>query len=63
MEEISPQDASDELPTSIPKVLLKAWAAAIGQPAFVTSTFAQITGTPARTFRDWAADHAAAFQA
>jgi uncharacterized protein YbjT (DUF2867 family) len=63
IEEISPEDARDELLTSIPKMLLDAWAAAIGQPAFVTSTVAEITGAPARTFRDWAADHAAQFRA
>ena len=39
------------------------WAAAIGQPAFVTSTFAELTGTPARTFLEWATDHAAEFRA
>ena len=31
-------------------MLLKAWAAAIGQPALVTSTLAEITGVPARMF-------------
>ena len=36
---------------------------AIGQPAFVTSTVAEITGTPAPTFLDWATDHAAEFRA
>jgi hypothetical protein len=44
-------------------MLLDAWAAAIGQPAFVTSTVAEITGAPPRTFLDWATDHAAAFRA
>jgi len=67
MEEISPEDARHELLTVIPAVavnmLLAAWAAAIGQPALVTSTVAEITGAPARTFRDWAADHAAEFRA
>src|ERR1017187_7514607 len=47
IEEMSPEDARDELVTSIPafavKMLLDAWAAAIGQPAFVTSTVAEIT--------------------
>ena len=59
IEEMSPEDARDRLP----QFLLDAWAAGIGKPAFVTSTVADITGTPARTFRDWATDHAAAFQA
>lgn len=67
IEEISPEKARNELAALIPpyvvKYLLDAWAAAIGQPALVTSTVAEITGAPARTFRDWAIDHAAAFRA
>jgi uncharacterized protein YbjT (DUF2867 family) len=67
IEEMSPEDARDELLTVFPafvvKMLLDAWAGAIGQPALVTSTVAEITGAPARTFRDWAADHAAEFRA
>jgi uncharacterized protein YbjT (DUF2867 family) len=67
LEEISPEDARNELLTVMPAVavnmLLDAWGAALGQPAFVTSTVAEITGTPARTFRDWATDHAAEFRA
>jgi uncharacterized protein YbjT (DUF2867 family) len=65
-EELSPEEARRELSASMPPpvvdMLLDAWAAAIGQPAFVTSAVAEITGTPARTFRDWVIDHAAAFQ-
>ena len=46
------------------KMLLDApGAAAIGQPAYVTSTFAEIMGTPPRTFLEWATDHAAEFRA
>ena len=67
MEEISPDEARRELLTLMPafvvNMLLDAWAAAIGQPAFVTSTVAEVTGAPARTFRDWAADRAAEFRA
>jgi len=66
IEEISPDEARRELLTIMPayvlNMLLDAWAAAIGQPAFVTSTVAQITGVPARTFRDWATDHASEFR-
>ncbi|MEV0402946.1 NAD(P)H-binding protein [Actinoallomurus sp. NPDC050550] len=32
------------------------------QPAVVTSTVEEITGAPARTFRDWAVEHADAFR-
>jgi len=42
-------------------MLLNAWAAAIGQPALITSTVADVTGNPARTFREWVSDHAAEF--
>ena len=68
VEEISPDEARSELvhvlgsPTFV-NMLLNAWAAAIGQPAFVTSTFAEVTATPPRTFLEWATDHATEFQA
>lgn len=67
LEEIPPDKARRELLTVIPapgvNMLLDAWAAAVGQPAFVTCKVEEITGTPARTFFDWAADHAEDFQA
>jgi uncharacterized protein YbjT (DUF2867 family) len=66
IEEMSPENARDELVTVLPmpviNMLLACWAAAVGQPAFVTSTVAEITGAPAGRFRDWAADHAAKFR-
>jgi hypothetical protein len=43
-------------------MLLNAWAAAAGQPAYFTSTVEQITGIPARTFRQWVTDNVSAFQ-
>ena len=58
IEEMSP----DEARRSLPAFLLDAWEAAIGQPAWVTSTVAEITGSPARTFARWAIHHAAAFR-
>jgi uncharacterized protein YbjT (DUF2867 family) len=63
LEELSPEEARRELPFPpfAMDMLLNAWAAAIGQPAFVTSTIEEITGRPARTFREWAIDHAAEF--
>jgi hypothetical protein len=42
-------------------MLLNAWAAAVGLPALVTSTVEEITGKPARTFRDWVIDHVEEF--
>jgi uncharacterized protein YbjT (DUF2867 family) len=66
IEEISPHEAERELSATMPafivKMLLDAWSAGKDLPAFVTSTVAEITGTPARTFLNWASDHAAAFQ-
>jgi hypothetical protein len=41
-------------------MLLDAWGAAMGRQAFVTSAVADILGS-ARSFRQWAADHATAF--
>jgi uncharacterized protein YbjT (DUF2867 family) len=65
IEEMSPEEALREplalMPAFVVNMLLDAWAAAVGQPAFVTSTVAEITGAPARAFHDWAADHAAEF--
>jgi hypothetical protein len=43
-------------------MLLAAWHAALGLPAFVTTTVADILGSPARTFRQWAAVHADSFR-
>jgi len=63
-EELSPDEFRREAPVgSRPAVdmLLAAWDAAMGQPAYVTSTVSDILGSPPRTFRQWAADHATAF--
>jgi len=65
-EELTPEEFRRETegrwPPPVVNMLLNAWSAAMGQPAFVTSTVADIVGTPARTFRQWATDHADAFQ-
>jgi hypothetical protein len=50
------------MPPSITDMLLNAWAAALGQPAYVTSTLEDITGARARTFREWVIDQAADFR-
>ena len=65
IEEISAEVARRELPfPAAPlNMLLNAWAAALGQPALVTETVAEITGTRARTFRDWVTDNADEFRA
>jgi len=45
------------------EMLLAAWGATAGIPAYVTSTVAEVTGTPARTFAEWAVAHADDFKA
>jgi uncharacterized protein YbjT (DUF2867 family) len=41
---------------------LDAWARFVQEPELVTSTVERITGTRARTFREWASDHAGDFR-
>jgi len=64
LDELSPEEARVELgfPTPAINMLLNAWAAAIGQPAFVTNIVEEITGTKARTFREWVLDHVEDFR-
>lgn len=67
IEELSADEARSVglagMPPSVTDRLLDAWGAAIGRPAFVTSVVEEITGTPARTFREWVTVNAAAFRA
>jgi len=67
IEEISPEEARREwlpiMPAFVVNMLLDSWAAAIGQPAYLTSTVTEITGEPPRTSLQWATDHIAEFQA
>jgi len=68
VEEMSPDEARSELlpilgSSTVVNMLLNAWAAALGQPAFVTSTVGELTGAPPRTFFEWATDHAGEFRA
>jgi uncharacterized protein YbjT (DUF2867 family) len=64
-EELSPDEFRRETagtwPGGVVEMLLAAWRAALGRPAFVTSAVHEILGSPPRTFYQWAADHAAAF--
>jgi uncharacterized protein YbjT (DUF2867 family) len=66
IEEVTPNQARQELlrimPAPVINMLLDAWAAASGQPAFVTSTVEKITGAPARTFLEWATDNVGEFR-
>lgn len=66
IEEITADQARHELlrimPAPVINMLLDAWAAASGQPAFVASTVEKITASPARTFLEWATDNVAEFR-
>jgi uncharacterized protein YbjT (DUF2867 family) len=66
IEELSRDEArrawSAVMPAAVADMLLDAWAAALGQPAYVTSTVEAITGRPARTFAEWTKDNLAAFE-
>src|SRR5262245_44477523 len=65
-EELSRESAREQMlatmfPPQAADMLLDAYAAAVGQPALVTSTVSEITRAPARSFHDWAIDHAGDF--
>jgi uncharacterized protein YbjT (DUF2867 family) len=64
-EELAPDAARQDVlatwPGAIADMLLSAYAAAVARPSHVTTTVAEVTGTPARLFRDWAVDHATEF--
>jgi uncharacterized protein YbjT (DUF2867 family) len=65
-EELSPATFRREMNARAPgpwiDMLLNAWTATIGHPAFVTSTVEDVVGSPARTFRQWVTDYSRAFQ-
>ncbi|QHA09358.1 NAD(P)H-binding protein [Streptomyces broussonetiae] len=64
-EEMTPDEfrnlSQGTAPNSVIEMLLAAWSAAVGQPAYVTTAVRDILGTAPRTFRQWAADHGSAF--
>ncbi|WP_306590833.1 NAD(P)H-binding protein [Geothrix sp. 21YS21S-4] len=62
-DEMTPEEVRREwaAPAQVVNMLLDAWAAAMGQPAYLTSTVADLTGRPARTYREWVTDHIEAF--
>ncbi len=64
-EELSPDEFRRETagtwPGAAVEMLLSAWRATLGHPAFVTSAVEQVVGSPPRTFHQWAADNAGTF--
>ena len=66
-EEVTPDAVRDGLAAafgdaSFADHALDAWARFVDEPELVTSTVERITGAPARTFREWASDHADDFR-
>jgi uncharacterized protein YbjT (DUF2867 family) len=64
-EELSPDEFRSETEGSWPRpvvdMLLAAWGATMGRPAFITSTVSDILGSAPRSFRQSVADYATAF--
>jgi uncharacterized protein YbjT (DUF2867 family) len=65
-EELPPEAAWRQMSALMPPIiadrLLELWAGMVTEPAPTTATVEQVTGAPARTFREWAMDHARDFQ-
>jgi uncharacterized protein YbjT (DUF2867 family) len=65
-DELTPETAASglfkEWPAPIVQMLLAAWPKLIGTPVTITSTVAEVTGVPARSFRHWVQDHRESFK-
>jgi hypothetical protein len=66
VETVSPEQARAELGKTIPPIgveaILRAWEAGNRGPAMTSVIVEKITGRPAHTFAQWAADHADDFR-
>jgi hypothetical protein len=66
-EELAPEEARQQLlaawgdPAFVDSALAT-WAGLVTEPEPVTPTVEQVTGVPARTFRQWAGDHISDFR-
>lgn len=64
--EVPPHEAGPDLFPHVPQGMLERFLKTIGDPAGtepeITPTVEKITGSPARTFTEWAEDHAADFR-
>ena len=65
-QELSPDEFRSETEGSWPRpvvdMLLAAWGATMGRPAFITATVSGILGSAPRSFREWVTDHATMFR-
>jgi uncharacterized protein YbjT (DUF2867 family) len=65
--ELTPAEGEEQLrsagwPEELVTSASGAWAAMVAQPEAVTSTVEDVTGVPARTYRQWVVDNVAAFR-
>jgi uncharacterized protein YbjT (DUF2867 family) len=58
---VAREQMSRFMPPFILDTLFEQWEASVGHPAPLFDTVEQLTGRPARTFAQWAADHTADF--
>ncbi len=63
IEEMSPDEARRDFPSGAINMLLQAWEGAMEAPPLISSTVEDVTGTPPRTFLDWATNNVAEFRA
>jgi len=65
-QELSPDEFRTETEAAWPRpvvdMLLDAWAATLGTPAFVSTTVSDVLGSAPRSFEEWVADHVTAFR-
>ncbi|MFG2039911.1 NAD(P)H-binding protein [Dactylosporangium sp. NPDC048998] len=64
VEAATPEEARAQLGWADPgwaEAILRHWASLVDSPEPVTGTVERLTGTPARSFAQWAAEHAAEF--
>ncbi|GAA3076245.1 NAD(P)H-binding protein [Streptosporangium carneum] len=66
-EEVAPEAARERMlaegwPPAFVDGALDAWAGMVTRPEAVSPAVEEITGAPARTFREWVTDHAASFR-
>jgi uncharacterized protein YbjT (DUF2867 family) len=65
-EEISPEAMRSQLLARLPPVVvdgaLTYWARLVTEPELVSPTVEEISGSPARPFREWVIDHTSAFR-
>jgi uncharacterized protein YbjT (DUF2867 family) len=60
--EVARRHLLERMPAEAVDAALDYWAGLVAKPEVVTDTVRELTGAPAHTFREWAADHAGDFR-